>query len=386
MAESSEQDGPVSAAPPLETRIVKIGKLRFAVGTLWLSWAATTPSVAEARAWLAGQQEVLPKFEAMIVVPGAENRTDIGLSGIFCPKLRALAQVVASHTETFAPQLPEAAYRWGISAETSEGMYLCAASRDGLPLADVLVDTEDLEGAKAQIDQRCADIQWMAPLSIEDFEQKLLAHAPTEPVAVPRASKTKARVAMVGVLALVLAGWGVLLQHYRSEQAREAALAAAAAMKVTAPPPSGYQVSDALQKCLRAFQGTKVSSPGWHLVAATCDATSASFIWRRGADGLANTAPTGARVASNLRTAVLTVPLRVGRCDVSSAARFERVEAAISDWAISQHERWRADGGARPVISIAGIIPSWELPVRACVRSIDVRWVRTGRWHLNLGA
>ncbi|MHB1826588.1 MAG: hypothetical protein ACYCV6_02705 [Steroidobacteraceae bacterium] len=385
MAESSEQDERESASPPLDTRIVKIGKLRFAVGTMWLSWATTAANPAEARAWLADQQDVLPSFEALFIAPGAENRTDIGLSGVFQPKLRALAQVVAAHAETFAPQLPSEAYRWGVSAETVEGIYLCAASRDGLPLADALVDAEGVEAAKAQIDGRHADIHWMATLPIEDFEQKLLAHAPAEPIALPRASKTKIRVVMAAALALVIASGVVFVQHYRAEKAREAALAAAAAVKVPPRLPSGYQVGGALDACLAAFQHTSASSPGWHLVAAACDVHNASFIWHRGHDGLAIAAPAGARVTSNLRSAMLTVPLHIGRCEVDAKARYARIEAAISDWAIAQHERWRAGGGMHPLISIEGIIPAWEMPVSACVQSIGVRWTRSGLWRLNLG-
>ncbi len=385
MAESSGQVELESAAPPLDTRIVKIGKLRFAVGTMWLSWATTAANPAEARVWLADQQDVLPAFEALFIAPGAENRTDIGLSALFPQTLRALAQVVAAHAETFAPQLPSEVYRWGMSAETAEGVYLCAASRDGLPLADALVDAEGVEEARAQMDGRHADIHWMPCLSIDDFEQKLLAHAPAEPVALPRASKAKIRAVMVAVASLIIAGGTMFVQHYRAEKARAAALAAAAAVKVSAPAPGGYQVSSAFDACLGAFQHTRASSPGWHLVAAACDVHNASFIWQRGHDGLATAAPAGARVTSNLRTAMLTVPLRIGRCDVDSKARYARIEAAISDWAIKQHERWRAGGGMHPLISIEGIIPSWEMPVRACVQSIGVRWTHSGLWRLNLG-
>ena len=385
MTETPEQQEPIRAAQALETRIVKIGTLRFAVGTMWLSWATTTANPTEARVWLAGQQDVLPEFESLFIAPGAENRTDIGLSGVFQPKLRAMAQIVAAHAETFAPQLPSEAYRWGMSAETAEGIYLCAASRDGLPLADALVDAEGVEAARAQIDGRHADIHWREPLSIEDFEQKLLAHAATEPIALPRASKTKMRVVAVVALVLLAAGAIVFVQHDRAEKAREAALAAAADVKVVHPPPSGYQVGSALDACLWAFQHTNVSSPGWHLMAAACDVHNASFIWRRGHEGLATAAPAGARVTTNLRTAMRTVPLSVGRCEVDSKARYARIEAAISDWAIRHHERWRAGGGVHPVISIEGIIPAWEMPVAACVQSVGVRWTRSGLWRLNLG-
>jgi len=385
MAENPEQEASSGAPPSLETRIVKIGKLRFAVGTMWLSWATTAANPAEARVWLAGQQDVLPEFEALFLAPGAENRTDIGLSGVFQPKLRALAQVVAAHAETFAPQLPSETFRWGMSAQTAEGVYLCAASRDGLPLADALVDAEGVEAAKAQIDGRFADIHWIAALSIEDFEQKLLAHAVAEPTALPRASKTKVRVLMVSALVLVAVGTILFVQHDRAEKAREAALAAAAEAKVSKPLPSGYQVGSALDACLRAFQHTSASSPGWHLVAAACDVHNASFIWRRGHDGLATAAPAGARVTMNLRTAMRTVPLSIARCEVGSKARYARIEAAISDWAIAQHEHWRAGGGLHPVISIEGIIPSWEMPVNACVQSVGLRWTRSGIWRLNLG-
>lgn len=385
MGESHERDERVNAAPPLETRIVKIGKLRFAVGTMWLSWATTAANPAEARVWLAGQQDVLPEFEALFIAPGAENRTDIGLSGVFQPKLRALAQVVAAHAETFAPQLPSEAFRWGMSAETAEGVYLCAASRDGLPLADALVDADGVDAAKAQIDGRFADIHWMNALSIDDFAQKLLAHAGAEPIALPRASKTKSRVVIAAALALLVAGIMAYAQHYRAEKAHEAALAAAAAAKVSPPLPGGYQLASALDACLGAFQHTRAKSPGWHLVAAACDVHDASFIWMRGPHGLATEAPVGARVASDLRTAMLTVPLRIGRCDVDSKTRYARIEAAISDWAIQQHERWRAGGGVHPLISIEGIIPAWEMPVSACVQSVGVRWAHSGLWRMNLG-
>ena len=384
MAETSEQKEPVSG-PSLDTRVVKVGKLRFAIGTMWLSWATLDANPTEARAWLAAQEDVLPEFEALFIAPGAENRTDIGLSSVFQPKLRALSQVISSHADTFAPHLPEGAYRWGITAETGEGIYLCAASRDGLPLADALVETEEVEAIKAGLNRRFTDIQWVEQMKAEDFEQKVLAHSANQPIALPKASKMKARVVTGAAIALALIGAFVFVQRYRAEKAYQAQLAALAAVKPTQAPPSGYQLASALRACRAVFQHTNAMAPGWHLISATCDVHSAAFIWMRGAHGLATTAPVGARVAADLRTAMLTIPLRIQRCRVDSKVRSVRVAAAISDWAIQEHEAWRAGGGLNALFSIEGIIPAWEMPVGTCAKTLDVRWSRHGVWRLDLG-
>ncbi len=380
-----------NGASTLDTRVVTIGKLRFAVGTMWLSWATASAEAADARIWLAGQQDGLPAFDALFIAPGVENRIDVGLSGVFRPQLRALAQVVAAHADVFAPQLPSETFRWGLIARTASGTFLCAATRDGLPLVDTLVDAESIadaksiEAARARIDERFTDIHWMPALSTEEFEQKLLEHAGASPIAVPRVSKTRQRILMAGVLAIAVVATLAYVQHYRAEAARAAALARAAAAKPAHPLPGGYQTASALDACLRAFQRTEAAYPGWHLVSAACDVHGASFVWRRGRRGLALTAPAGARVTASLRAAMLTVPLRIERCVVDSKRRYARIEAAISDWAAYQHEHWRAVGGVQPSISIDGIIPSWEMPVGACVHSIGVKWTRTGLWHLQLG-
>lgn len=384
MAETSEQEEPASATS-LETRVVKIGKLRFAIGTMWLSWATLEANPTEARAWLAGQEDVLPEFEALFIAPGAENRTDIGLSSVFQPKLRSLSQVVSSHTDTFAPHLPEGAYRWGLTAETEDGVYLCAASRDGLPLADALVEVEEVDATKAEFDRRFTDIQWTEGLKAEDFEQKVLSHATAQPVAVPKASKTKVRVVIAAAIALALVGAFVFVQHYRARKAYEAQLAALAAVKKTHPPPGGYQLSSALRACRVVFQHTNARAPGWHLMSARCDVHGAAFIWMRGAHGLETSAPVGARVSADLRTAMLTIPLHIQRCRVDSKIRSDRVAAAISDWAIQEHEAWRAGGGRAALFSIQGIIPAWEMPVGTCVKTVDARWSRKGMWRLDLG-
>lgn len=384
MAETPEQEEPVSSAS-LETRVVKIGKLRFAIGTMWLSWATVEANPAEARAWLAGQEDVLPEFEALFIAPGAENRTDIGLSSVFQPKLRALSQLVASHADTFAPHLPEGVYRWGVTAEAEEGIYLCAASRDGLPLADALVEVEEVEATKADFARRFTDIQWVEGLKSQDFEQKVLSLAGGQPVAVPKASKTKLRVVIAAASALAIVVAVVFVQHYRHEKAYQAQLAALAAVKKTHPPPSGYQLSSALRACRAVFQRTNATAPGWHLMSATCDVHNAAFIWMRGAKGLATTAPVGAQVTADLRTAMLTIPLRIQRCRVDPTDRSIRVAAAISDWAIREHEGWRAGGGVEAMFSIQGIIPAWEMPVDTCVKTVDVRWSRKGLWRLDLG-
>jgi hypothetical protein len=372
-------------AVSLETRTVKIGKLNFAVGTMWLSWATQTASAAETRVWLAGQIDVLPRFEALFIVPGAENRVDVGLSSVYQPRLRALAQVVAAHADTFAPQLPSEAFRWGIIADTSEGTYLCAASRDGLPLTDKLVDPEETDAARERIGAQFADIHWVAPLAVDNFEEKVLAHAFAEPVALRRASKTKMRATMVATLALGVAGTFTFIQHYRAEQAHLAALAALAAVRPIPPPPSGVRARSALDACLDAFEHTRGSVPGWKLEAASCDVHNASFIWRRDEHGLATEAPPGTLVMAGLRTAMMNVPLRIERCAIGPNGHAVAQEAKISDWAIRQRESWRAAGGANPLISVEGIIPSWEMPIDACARTIAVRWVHTGIWRLNLG-
>ena len=383
-----------SGVPALDTRVVTIGKLCFAVGTMWLSWATASAEAADARAWLAGQQDTLPEFDALFIAPGVENRIDIGLSGVFRPNLRALAQVVAAHAESFAPQLPSEAFRWGIIAQTASGTFLCASTRDGLPLVDTLIDAESVGDASddesigkamARIDERFTNIHWMPRLSIDEFEQKLLAHALTSPVALPRVSHRRRRILTASALVLIVAITLGVVQHYRAEAARAAALARAAAVKPAPTPPGGYRVASVLNACLGTFQRTVVAYPGWHLVSAACDVHDASFIWRRGRRGLAIAAPAGARVTASLRAAMLRIPLRIERCVIDSKRRYVPIEAAISDWAAYQREHWRVEGGERPVISVSGIIPSWEMPVRACVQSISVKWARSGLWHLQLG-
>ena len=369
---------------PLETRIVKIGKFSFAVGTLWLSWATPEATAAGTRAWLANQQDVLPAFEGLFIVPGAENRVDIGLSSTYQPRLRALAQVVAAHADTFAPKLPSEAFRWGVVAHTPEGTYLCAASRDGLPLVDMLAEPEEAEATRAVIDSKFADIHWSDALPADEFTQKVLAHASSEPVALPRASKTKMRAVLVVTAFVAITGGLLLIEHYRAEQARRAELAALAAVKPAKPIPGGFQSRSVLHACLAAFQHTQGSTPGWNLVEASCDMKEATFVWRRARHGLATDAPPGTVVMAGLRTAMMSVPLHVRRCNVWPKNRYAAGEAQISDWAIRYRERWRAAGGMNPSVSVEGIIPSWEMPIDVCVKSVSVRWVHTGLWRLVL--
>ena len=222
-------------------------------------------------------------------------------------------------------------------------------------------------------------------MKAKDFEQKVLSHAANQPIAVPKASKMRARVVTGAAIALALVGVFVFVQRYRAEKAYQAQLADLAAVKPTHPPLNGYQLSSALRACRAAFQHTGATTPGWHLMSAACDVHSAAFIWMRGAHGLATTAPAGARVAADLRTAMLTIPLRIQRCRADNRARSIRVEAAISDWAIQEHEAWRAGGGLNALFSIQGIIPAWEMPVGTCAKTLDVRWSRKGLWRLDLG-
>ncbi len=369
----------------LETRIVKIGKLSFAIETMWVSWATSEATAAGTRAWLANQQDVLPTFEALFIVPGIENRVDIGLSSVYQTRLRALAQVVAAHAETFSPQLPSEAFRWGIVAETPEGTYLCAASRDGLPLIDTIVGSNEVDAARARIDARFADIHWASALPFEEFKQKVLAHVSSEPVALPRASKAKMRLLLAVISVVVIGGALIFIEHYRAEQTHLAELAALAAVKPARPAPNGFQSRSALSACLEAFQNTGGNVPGWNLVQASCDVREATFVWRRGKRGLATSAPPGTLVMAGLRTAMRTVPLRIGRCTVEPKGRYAVLEAQISDWAILHHERWRAAGGVNPAVSIEGIIPSWEMPISVCAKSISVQWVHTGLWRLSIG-
>jgi hypothetical protein len=377
-------DAESRGVPSLETRIVKIGKFSFAAGTLWLSWATSEATAPGTLAWLGSQQDVLPAFEALFIVPGAENRVDIGLSSVYQTRLRALAQVVAAHADTFAPQLPSEAFRWGIVAETTAGTYLCAASRDGLPLVDMLAEPEGADAARALIDSQFADIHWADALAVEEFTQKVLAHASSEPVALPRASKAKMRLVLVATAVVALTGGFVLIEHYRAERARMAELAALAAVKPAKPVPSGFQSKSALDACLAAFQHTEGSAPGWNLVEASCDVKEATFVWRRGQHGLATDAPPGTVVMAGLRTAMMSVPLQVRRCNVGPQNRYAAAEAQISDWAIRYREHWRAAGGVTPSVAVEGIIPSWEMPIDVCVKSVSVRWIHTGMWRLIL--
>ncbi|MGC8518805.1 MAG: hypothetical protein ACP5P4_09795 [Steroidobacteraceae bacterium] len=380
--DSDEPDS--SGVAPLETRIVKIGKFSFAVGTLWLSWATPEATATGTRAWLANQKDVLPSFEALFIVPGAENRVDIGLSSMYQPRLRALAQVVAAHPETFATALPSEAFRWGVIAETAEGVYLCAASRDGLPLLDTLADPENVDAARARIDSKFADIHWAGSLPLNEFAQKVLSHASNEPVALRRSSKVKMRLVLAAIAVFAVSGVVLFIGHYRAERARMAQLAALAAVKPPKPVPSGFQSRNALRACLSAFQHTQGSAPGWTLVEASCDVREATFVWRRDRRGLATNAPPGTVVMAGLRTAMMRVPLRIRRCELGPKDRYAATEAQISDWAIRTRERWRAAGGINPTVSVEGIIPSWEMPIQVCARTISVRWIHTGLWRLSI--
>lgn len=381
----SAQPPELDAGTAPESRVLTIGKLRFAIGTTWLSWAKSGVSATQAREWVSSQKDVLPAYEALIVLARADNRTDIGVCATYQPGLRALSQVVASHPEAFAPRLPSEVYRWGVMAEMAEGVYLAAASRDGLPLTDTLIERERVETAKARIDARFSDIHWVPLIGREEFEAKLAALAGAEPIAVRRVSRTKLRLLQAVLLAAVAVGAVVIVRHIQAIRAEQAALAAIAAAQASAVVPQGYQVQGALEGCLSAFQHTAAAASGWSLVEGACDTRNASFIWRRDPTGLATTAPAGAAVAADLRTATLEAPIRIGPCIMDQKARYARVEAAISDWAIAHGERWIAGGGAHPTISIEGIVPGWEMPIETCVRTVSLRWSQSGTWRLDIG-
>ena len=140
-----------------------------------------------------------------------------------------------------------------------------------------------------------------------------------------------------------------------------------------------------LNACLDAFDRVPGGTAGWSLVSAVCDAHQASFTWRRASGALATTAPAGARVTANLRTAQTVIPLSPVHCVPDGRTRQARMEVALSDWAVREHERWRAGGAAHPTLSIEGIVPSWELPAHGCVRTVDVRWTHTGIWQMDMG-
>ena len=386
-AASAERAVPPDAGKPLESVGVRIGKATYVVGTLWLSWAKGQVAPREARAWLEAQAALLPAYRALFIVASeaAKERTDVGICAIYKPGLRALSQVCAAHPETFASGLPPHVYRWGLAAETASGAYLAVTSRDGLPLGERLVPLEDASAAKAALDTEFADIHWLEPLGREEFETRLASVAAGEPTALARASKAKVRILQVAVAsALALTGL-LVVRHYQGAERRLAALRAAAAAAGASRLPAGVEVQSVLHACLEAFGRVPGGTPGWSLVSAVCDAHQASFTWRRAAGALATTAPPGASVTADLRTAQTVIPLSAVRCVPDGKARQARVEAALSDWAVREHERWRAGGSVHPTLSIEGIVPSWELPAHACVRTADVRWSHTGIWQMDMG-
>jgi len=150
-------------------------------------------------------------------------------------------------------------------------------------------------------------------------------------------------------------------------------------------PPPGVEVGSVLNACLEAFDRIPGGTAGWSLVSAVCDAHQASFTWRRASGALATAAPPGARVTADLRTAQTVIPLSPIHCVPDGRTRQARMEVALSDWAVREHERWRAGGAVHPTLSIEGIVPSWELSARACVRTVDVRWTHTGIWQMDSG-
>ena len=379
---------PAGAGKTLESVAVRIGKATYVVGTLWLSSPKGQVGAREARAWLEEQAALLPAYKGLFIVASdaAKERTDIGICAIYKPGLRALSQVCAAHPETFAAGLPQHVYRWGLAAETAAGAYLAVTSRDGLPLGERLVPLEDASAAKAALDAEFADIHWLEPLGREEFETRLASVAAGEPTALARASKTKVRIVQVVVVTALVLGGLLVVRHYQSAERRLAALrAAAAAAAVTSRVPPGVEVQSVLHACLDAFGRVPGGTPGWSLVSAVCDAHQASFTWRRAAGALATTAPPGASVTADLRTAQRVIPLSVVRCAPDGKVRHARLEAALSDWAVREHERWRAGGAVHPTLSIEGIVPSWELPAHGCARTVDVRWSHTGIWQMDMG-
>ena len=380
-------NAPLDAGKPLESVAVRIGKDTYVVGTLWLSSPKGQVGPREARAWLEEQAALLPAYKGLFIVASdaAKERTDIGVCAIYKPGLRALSQVCAAHPETFAAGLPQDAYRWGLAAETVSGAYLAVTSRDGLPLGERLVPVDDASAAKAALDAEFADVHWLEPLGREEFETRLAKVVAGEPTAIARTSKTKFRIIQVAIATALVFGGLLVIRHYQGAERRLAALRAAAAAATVSRTPPGVEVGSMLNACLDAFDRVPGGTAGWSLVSAVCDAHQASFTWRRASGALATTAPAGARVTANLRTAQTVIPLSPVHCVPDGRTRQARMEVALSDWAVREHERWRAGGAAHPTLSIEGIVPSWELPARACVRTVDVRWTHTGIWQMDMG-
>ena len=386
-ATPSPSDAPLDAGKPLESVALRIGKATFVVGTLWLSWAKGQVGPREARAWLEGQAPLLPAYKGLFIVASdsAKERTDIGVCAIYKPGLRALSHVCAAHPETFAAGLPQHAYRWGLAAETASGAYLAVTSRDGLPLGERLVPVDDASAAKAALDAEFADVHWLEPLGREEFETRLAKVVAGEPTAIARTSKTKFRIIQVAIATALAFGGLLVIRHYQGAERRLAALRAAAAAATVSRTPPGVEVGSVLNACLEAFDRVPGGTAGWSLVSAVCDAHQASFTWRRASSALATAAPPGARVTANLRTAQTVIPLSPIHCVPDGRTRQARMEVALSDWAVREHERWRAGGAAHPTLSIEGIVPSWELPAHGCVRTVDVRWTHTGIWQMDMG-
>ena len=386
-AASAERDVPPDAGRPLESVAVRIGKGTYVVGTLWLSSPKGQVGPREARAWLEEQAALLPAYKGLFIVASdaAKERTDIGICAIYKPGLRALSQVCAAHPETFAAGLPPHVYRWGLAAETASGAYLAVTSRDGLPLGERLVPLEDASAARAALDAEFADIHWLEPLGREEFETRLGQVTASEPMALARASKTKFRIVQVAAASVLALAGLLVVRHYQGAERHLAVLRAAAAAAVASRVPPGVEVQSVLHACLDAFGRVPGGTPGWSLVSAVCDAHQASFTWRRASGALATAAPPGASVTADLRTAQTVIPLSSIRCVPDGKTRYARLEAALSDWAVREHERWRAGGTVHPTLSIEGIVPSWELPAHACVRTVDVRWSHTGIWQMDMG-
>ena len=386
-AAPAPSEGPLDAGRPLESVALRIGKATYVIGTLWLSWAKRQVGPREARAWLEEQAALLPAYKGLFIVAGdsAKERTDIGVCAIYKPGLRALSQVCAAHPETFAGGLPQHVYRWGLAAETASGAYLAVTSRDGLPLGERLVPVDEASGAKAALDAEFADIHWLEPLGREEFETRLAKVAAGEPTAIARSSKAKFRIIQVAIASALAFGGLLVVRHYQGVERRLAALRAAAAAASVSRAPPGIEVGSVLNACLAAFDRVPGGTAGWSLVSAVCDAHQASFTWRRASGALATAAPSGARVTANLRTAQTVIPLSPIHCVPDGRTRQARVEVALSDWAVREHERWRAGGAAHPTLAIEGIVPSWELPAHACVRTVDVRWTHTGIWQTDMG-
>ena len=380
-------DAPLDAGRPLESVALRIGKVTYVIGTLWLSWAKRQVGPREARAWLEEQAALLPPYKGLFIVASdsAKERTDIGVCAIYKPGLRALSQVCAAHPETFAAGLPQHAYRWGLAAETASGAYLAVTSRDGLPLGERLVPVDEASAAKAALDAEFADVHWLEPLGRDEFETRLARVVAGEPRAIARSSKTKFRIIQVALASVLAFGGLLVVRHYQGAERRLAALRAAAAAASVSRAPPGVEVGSVLNTCLEAFDRVPGGTAGWSLVSAVCDAHQASFTWRRASGALATAAPPGARVTADLRTAQTVIPLSPIHCVPDGRTRQARMEVALSDWAVREHERWRAGGAVHPTLSIEGIVPSWELSARACVRTVDVRWTHTGIWQMDMG-